>query len=135
MGDSLTAQGQEAQSPDTLSQETQSPDTLSQGTKGPDIQAGGSLGGYALTEDTPVGDHGRLRVENGSLVDQEGEPYQMHGVSTHGLAWFPEYVSEESFRTFRNEWDADVIRLAMYSDEYGGYSNGGDQEKLKELID
>ncbi len=135
LGDSLTAQGQEAQSPDTLSQETQSPDTLSQGTKGPDIQAGGSLGGYALTEDTPVGDHGRLRVENGSLVDQEGEPYQMHGVSTHGLAWFPEYVSEESFRTFRNEWDADVIRLAMYSDEYGGYSNGGDQEKLKELID
>ena len=28
-----------------------------------------------------------------------------------------------------------MIRLAMYSDEYGGYSNGGDQEKLKELID
>lgn len=105
------------------------------GAKGPDIQAGDSLGGYALTEDTPVGEHGRLRVENGSLVDQSGEPYQMHGVSTHGLAWFPEYVSEETFRTFRNEWDADVMRLAMYSDEYGGYSNGGDQKELKRLID
>lgn len=107
----------------------------SQGAKGPEIQVGDSLGGYALGEDTPVGEHGRLRVENGSLVDQEGEPYQMHGVSTHGLAWFPEYVSEESFRTFRNDWDADVMRLAMYSDENGGYSNGGDQKKLKELID
>lgn len=107
----------------------------SQGAKGPDIQAGDSLGGYALTEDSPVGEHGRLRVENGGLVDQSGEPYQMHGVSTHGLAWFPEYVSEETFRTFRNEWDADVMRLAMYSDEYGGYSNGGDQKELKGLID
>lgn len=107
----------------------------SQGAKGPDIQAGDSLGGYVLSEDTPVGEHGRLRVEDGCLVDQEGEPYQMHGVSTHGLAWFPEYVSEETFRTFRNDWDADVMRLAMYSDENGGYSNGGDQKKLKELID
>lgn len=91
--------------------------------------------GHALQEDTPVGEHGRLRVENGRLVDQDGEPYQMHGVSTHGLAWFPEYVTEETFRTFRDEWDADVIRLAMYSDEYGGYSNGGDQQELKALID
>lgn len=127
------AQG--TQNQDAQGRETQSAGMISQGAKGPDIQAGDSLGGYALSEDTPVGEHGRLRVENGGLADQEGEPYQMHGVSTHGLAWFPEYVSEESFRTFRNEWDADVIRLAMYSDEYGGYSNGGDQENLKELID
>lgn len=107
----------------------------SQGAKGPDIQAGDDLGGYALGEDTPVGEHGRLRVENGGLVDQEGDPYQMHGVSTHGLAWFPEYVSEETFRTFREDWDVDVMRLAMYSDENGGYSKDGDQKKLKELID
>ncbi len=97
----------------------------------------GRLGGEpeARQEDTPVGEHGRLQVENGTLVDQDGEPYQMHGVSTHGLAWFPEYVTEETFRTFRDDWDADVIRLAMYSDEYGGYSNGGDQKELKRLID
>lgn len=107
----------------------------SQGAKGPDIQVGDTLAGHAVTEDTPVGEHGRLRVENGSLVDQNGEAYQMHGVSTHGLAWFPEYVSEEAFRTLRSDWDVDVMRLAMYSDEYGGYSNGGDKKELKRLID
>lgn len=100
-----------------------------------DSQNGNSPAGHAVQEDTPVGEHGRLQVESGRLVDQNGEPYQMHGVSTHGLAWFPEYVSEETFRTFRNDWDVDVIRLAMYSDEYGGYSNGGDQKELKALID
>ncbi len=106
-----------------------------QGAKGPEIRTGDELGGFVVTEGTPVGDHGRLRVENGSLVDQYGEAYQMHGVSTHGLAWFPEYVSEETFRTFRSDWDADLMRLAMYSDEYGGYSNGGDKKELKQLID
>lgn len=100
-----------------------------------DSQTGNSPAGHAVQEDTPVGEHGRLRVENGSLVDQDGEAYQMHGVSTHGLAWFPEYVSEETFRTFRDDWDVDVMRLAMYSDEYGGYSNGGDRKELKRLID
>lgn len=90
---------------------------------------------HVLQQDTPVREHGRLRVENGSLVDQDGEPYQMHGVSTHGMAWFPEYVTEETFHTFRDDWDVDVMRLAMYSDEYGGYSNGGDQQELKALID
>jgi len=134
LGDAVIARN-EMNAQSARNQGTQGQDVQNQGTRGPDIQAGDSLGGYALAEDTPVGDHGRLRVENGNLVDQEGEPYQMHGVSTHGLAWFPEYVSEESFRAFRNEWDVDVIRLAMYSDENGGYSNGGDQEKLKELID
>ncbi|MDE5892940.1 MAG: glycoside hydrolase family 5 protein [Acetatifactor sp.] len=59
----------------------------------------------------------------------------MHGVSTHGLAWFPEYVSEEAFHTLRSDWDVDVMRLAMYSDEYGGYSKGGDKKELKRLID
>lgn len=130
----------------TSGQETRKPDggetgerpdqgAQSQGAKGPEIQVGDELGGFVVTEGTPVGDHGRLRVENGSLVDQQGEAYQMHGVSTHGLAWFPEYVSEETFRTFRNDWDADLMRLAMYSGENGGYSNGGDRKELKNLID
>lgn len=125
--------GQETgQRPD---QGAQSQGMSNQGAKGPEIRTGDELGGFVVTEGTPVGDHGRLRVENGSLVDQYGEAYQMHGVSTHGLAWFPEYVSEETFRTFRSDWDADLMRLAMYSDEYGGYSNGGDKKELKQLID
>lgn len=121
--------GQGARETDQVS-EQETDQTAEQETKEMDSPAG-----HVVQEDTPVGEHGRLRVENGSLVDQDGEPYQMHGVSTHGLAWFPEYVSEETFRTFRDDWNADVMRLAMYSDEYGGYSNGGDQKELKRLID
>lgn len=135
LGDAVAVRDEQAQESQEAQPSESAKPVQSQGAKGPDIRVGDTLAGHALTEDSPVGEHGRLRVENGQLVDQDGEAYQMHGVSTHGLAWFPEYVSEEAFRTLRNNWDADVMRLAMYSDEYGGYSNGGDQKELKKLID
>jgi endoglucanase len=75
-----------------------------------------------------------LHVEGSQLVNAEGEPVQLKGISTHGLAWFPEYVNEACFRQLKEEWQADVIRLAMYTAEYGGYCSGGDQAALKELV-
>jgi threonyl-tRNA synthetase len=38
-------------------------------------------------------------------------------------------------REGHTEATVDLMRLAMYSDEYGGYSNGGDKKELKQLID
>ncbi len=59
---------------------------------------------------------------------------QLRGISTHGLAWFPEYVNEEMIRQLHEEWNANVIRLAMYTAESGGYCTGGDQARLKQLV-
>lgn len=84
---------------------------------------------------TPLENHGALRVEGTQLVDASGAPYQLKGVSTHGLAWFPEYVNKDAFQTIRDDWGGNVIRLAMYTDESGGYCSGGDKEQLKALID
>lgn len=84
---------------------------------------------------TPLENHGALRVEGTQLVDKNGDPYQLKGVSTHGLAWFPEYVNKEAFQTIRDDWGGNVIRLAMYTDESGGYCSGGDKEQLKTLVD
>lgn len=75
-----------------------------------------------------------LHVEGTRLVGESGSPVQLRGISTHGLAWFPEYVNEACFRQLRQEWHANVVRLALYSAEYGGYCSGGDQEQLKALV-
>lgn len=80
-------------------------------------------------EETP----GPLHVEGTQLMDESGEPVQLRGVSTHGLAWFPQYVNADCFRQL-HEWGVDVIRPAMYTAEYGGYCEGGDQQALKQLI-
>mgnify|MGYP000202319655 CR=1 FL=1 len=35
---------------------------------------------------------------------------------------------KKAFETLRDDWGANVVRLAMYTEEYGGYCNGGDKE-------
>ena len=78
--------------------------------------------------------HGALSVQNGSLVDAGGNPFQVYGMSTHGLAWFPQYVNYDAFQTLRDDWNTNCVRLAMYSAEYNGYCTGGDKEQLKALV-
>lgn len=77
---------------------------------------------------------GALSVSGTTLTDSSGNAVQLRGISTHGLAWFPDYVNEDCFRQLRDEWNVNVIRLAMYTAEYGGYCSGGDRENLKQLI-
>ena len=77
---------------------------------------------------------GALHVEGTQLADSNGNPIQLKGLSSHGLAWFPEYINEECFRQFREEWDVNVIRLALYTAEGGGYCTDGNKESLKTLI-
>ena len=79
--------------------------------------------------------NGALHVEGQQLTDEHGNAVQLKGISTHGLAWFPDYVNEEAFRQLHQEWNASVIRLAMYTAESGGYCTDGDQDALKALID
>lgn len=86
---------------------------------------------------TPYGTHGKLTVNGANLLDVHGQIFQMKGVSTHGLSWFPQYVNEEAFRQLRDEWNVNVIRLAMYTSEYNGYCIGDENNRnnLKNLID
>lgn len=78
--------------------------------------------------------NGKLSVRGRNLVDSYGNAVQLRGLSTHGLAWFPQYVNEKLFGELRKEWGANVVRLAMYTAESGGYCTDGDKEKLKELV-
>lgn len=77
---------------------------------------------------------GALSVSGTKLVDSQGNPVQLKGISTHGLAWYPDYVNWECFAQLKEEWGADLIRLAMYTAENGGYCTGGDKDSLKTLV-
>lgn len=77
---------------------------------------------------------GALHVEGTRLVGSNGETVQLKGISTHGIAWFPDYINEDCFEQLHREWNADVIRIAMYTAESGGYCTDGDQEYLKRLV-
>lgn len=71
---------------------------------------------------TPVQAHGKLSVNGTNIVDKNGNNFQLKGVSTHGIAWFPQYVNQEAFVYMRDNWGINAIRLAMYSSAGEGYS-------------
>ena len=76
-----------------------------------------------------------LSVQGLNLVDSNGQKVQLKGVSTHGIAWFPEYVNKAAFQTLRDNWDVNTVRLALYTAEYNGYCTGGDKASLMQILD
>lgn len=70
---------------------------------------------------TPVDKWGQLHVSGSHIVNQKGKTVSLKGVSTHGIAWFPEYVNKSCFKSFR-KMGVNTIRLAFYSDPGAGYS-------------
>ena len=85
-------------------------------------------------EGTPFAQHGTLKVDGAYLYDKNNNKYQLYGMSTHGLAWYPQYVNKESLKTLRDDWNTNCFRIAMYPRENGGYCAGGDKERLKNLV-
>ena len=79
---------------------------------------------------------GRLHVKGTKLVDKKGHEVQLRGVSTHGLSWYPQYVNDKCFAQLYDKWGANVVRLAMYTEEYNGYCSGDAKNRsdLKNLI-
>ncbi len=93
----------------------------------------GSVPAFTPSGGSPYGEHGALRVQGANLVDQNGNPYQLYGMSTHGIAWFPDYVNQGAFQTLRS-WNTNCVRLSMYTAEYNGYCTGGNKEDLKNIV-
>ncbi len=83
---------------------------------------------------TPVEIHGALSVKGNQIVDEAGNNFQICGVSTHGLGWFPQYVNQDAVNSLRDDFGANTLRLAMYTAEGAGYCTGGNKEDLKKLV-
>lgn len=127
----------------------ESSDSTGSGNSGSNTSGSGSTGsgstgsgstkssGTSSSEDSPYAAHGKLTVTSSGIVDANGDDFQLKGVSTHGITWFPQYVNEDTFEYLKENMEANAVRLAMYTDtgDSYGYCSGGDQEEIKALID
>ena len=86
---------------------------------------------------TPFDNHGQLSVKGTDIVDESGSKYQLKGVSTHGITWFPDYVNKDAFQSIRDDWDANLVSIALYTDtgDSNGYCSGGDKDSIRGLVD
>ena len=64
--------------------------------------------------------YGALSVSGTQLCGETGEPVRLKGISSHGLAWYPEYTNYHSLKTLR-EYGANVFRIAIYPAQNDGY--------------
>lgn len=77
--------------------------------------------------------YGNLSVSGQNLVDKNGNPVQLRGISSHGVCWYPQYINYESFKTLK-DWGANFVRLIMITDPSNGY-NPSDVAIIKQGID
>lgn len=50
----------------------------------------------------------------------------LQGMSTHGIMWedYSNILSYNSLKVLRDDWKCNAIRVAMYTEEWGGYTTG-----------
>lgn len=77
---------------------------------------------------------GALHVEGKTLMDEHGKSVQLKGISTHGLGWYPQFINAECVKELHEKWNMNLLRLAMYTEEEGGYCSDGDKEQLKQVV-
>lgn len=53
-------------------------------------ESGEKNGDYVLARPSK---NGALSVKGTQLVDEQGQVVQLRGISTHGIAWFPDFVN------------------------------------------
>lgn len=87
-------------------------------------------------EDNPYKAHGKLAVSGMDLVDASGSKFQLKGVSTHGLTWFADFVSKDTYQYFKDSFGINLVRFAMYTDtgDSYGYCSGGNKSEIEELL-
>ena len=78
--------------------------------------------------------NGKLKVDGINLVNQYGEIIQLRGISSHGIQWYSKYANEEVIKTLRDDWNANVFRIAMYTEENGYIYNKSLKDKVKKIV-
>ncbi len=77
-----------------------------------------------------------IKAKNGYLLNESGDKIQLKGMSTHGIAWYPNYYHYNSIKNLKEFWNTNVFRVAMYTEEWGGYiSNKAIKSKVIELVE
>lgn len=73
--------------------------------------------------------NGNLKVEGTQIKNQFGQELRLKGVSSHGIQWDKDnLINYENLKKLRDEWNINVFRVAMYTEENGYVQN---KEHLK----
>lgn len=81
-------------------------------------------------EPTAVEKYGQLSVAGNKVVDKNGNPVQLKGMSLFWSQEIPKYYNYSAIKWLRDDWNCSITRAAM-AVEHGGYLTNPDVEKQK----
>lgn len=77
-----------------------------------------------------VEEHGQLKVEGTHIVDKNGEPIQLKGMSFFWSQWMGQFYTKSTVKWLKKDWKCTVLRPAM-GVEKGGYLTNPKEEQFK----
>lgn len=80
-----------------------------------------------------VSNNGNLTIKESKIYNKYNEPVQLRGLSSHGLQWNSDLLTYDNLKYLRDEWEINVFRLAMYTEENGYISDPSIKSKLIEI--
>jgi len=73
-------------------------------------------------QQTPVKKHGQLKVSEGRMVDRQGQPPQLRGISLSWSVWGGrKYYNPEVVRWLVSDFKSNLLRVSMAIEPDGGY--------------
>src|SRR4051812_24408387 len=89
-----------------------------------------------LAAQTPVAVHGKLSVVGNQIVDKNGEPVQLRGMSLFWSQWQGKYYNASAVKWLVDDWKVNIIRIAMAVDHEGYAENPKEEmKKVTTVID
>ena len=85
----------------------------------------------------PVKTYGQLKVEGTKLVDKNGKPVVLRGMSFGWHNWWPRFYNAGTVKWLHDDWKCSVVRAAMGVEPDGGYikDSAGSVDKIKAVVD
>jgi endoglucanase len=85
----------------------------------------------------PVKENGSLKVTGTQLVNKNGQPILLRGMSFGWHNWWPRFYNAETVSWLKKDWGCNVLRAAMGVEPDGGYikAPAWSKGKIKEVID
>jgi endoglucanase len=90
-----------------------------------------------LTNAQPVKTHGQLKVEGTKLVNKNGKPVILRGMSFGWHNWWPRFYNAGAVKWLKDDWKCTVIRAAMGVEPDKGYikDSAGSVANVKAVVD
>ena len=87
----------------------------------------------AVVTEKIVESNGRLAIDGTNIVNAEGEPVVLKGITSFGIQDCEDFFTHDTIKTLAEDWGCDVIRIAITGDENSeGYLK--DPEKYFDMV-